>query len=979
MAGLLLLVISTAASGQGACCLPEAVCVPAVDEAECNGLGGVFLDGLDCADDPCAVGACCNDSFCNQADAWSCITAGRDFIGAGLDCVDDPCAIGVGACCFDGTCETIGETDCAAGGGIWLGSGANCTLAPCIEGACCAPGTCEDTIVFLCSLAGGTFIEGGLCADDGCDIPNDCPGDALFGQSPDGPEIFTAYVSELSSGFVRFENYVGVAGSIEGLRWFGLDLAFVDGDFEDCDEVDPTFLIAFHANNGGQPGEIVCSHKITATVTGTGIDYLGSELKRYDVELPSPCLLVAGWVSIAGLGDPSCWFLWVSGQDGDGLSWCDGCSSDQQDDDLSLCLLGTFGEILGACCNLSTGDCAEEVSIEDCIEIGFRFEPGDSCAQAVCTVETGACCFDDGAPCDVLVPADCIDAGGDWLGADSSCDDCPVFGACCFDQGECAIINGDDCIDEGYTFLGAGTACDECPDVPTCGDGTLFGLDPDGPSDFVAGTSEAESPFTRFQDFAGVTGPIESLTWWGVDLLPVPPNAWEECEEIDPTFEIRFYVDAGGVPGALVCSATVLATRTEVGLNYLGTPLLEYTAVLPEPCVMTSGWVSIVGLGDPTCWFLWMSAGLGGSYCDGCADAFPAEALAICLEGAPGGVFGACCNQVTGECADDVEITKCQGPDLRFEPDTACADLDPPCGVILGACCFDDGTCFLLEAADCMDDGQSWLGPNTTCAQCPCVVLCPGNSTPEGEGDCFDFYVDEFNGGCTSEAQATSPIAVGETVCATSGVFWNGKDDVPDFDWYEAEITESMMLEWTINASFPVQAWIIDAAGGCPGEVLQSLAQTTPCAPLPLSVFVTPGTYWLVVAPAGFSDEAGCPAPYYATLGPVTDTCPADVNSDGVVDVQDLTAVILAWGGPDPDTDINGDGIVDVQDLTAVIVDWGACPLQPATGGALDGRRRPGLAPGASSFDDPARSRVRAVRRTLMPAVTPRDSSRPSR
>jgi hypothetical protein len=54
--------------------------------------------------------------------------------------------------------------------------------------------------------------------------------------------------------------------------------------------------------------------------------------------------------------------------------------------------------------------------------------------------------------------------------------------------------------------------------------------------------------------------------------------------------------------------------------------------------------------------------------------------------------------------------------------------------------------------------------------------------------------------------------------------------------------------------------------------------------------------------------------------------CPADVNHDGAVDVDDLTTVILAWGGSDPEADITGDGVVDVDDLTSVILGWGGCP-----------------------------------------------------
>jgi hypothetical protein len=52
-----------------------------------------------------------------------------------------------------------------------------------------------------------------------------------------------------------------------------------------------------------------------------------------------------------------------------------------------------------------------------------------------------------------------------------------------------------------------------------------------------------------------------------------------------------------------------------------------------------------------------------------------------------------------------------------------------------------------------------------------------------------------------------------------------------------------------------------------------------------------------------------------------------DVNCDGVVNVEDLVAVILDWGpcpgGNDCPADQNGDGVVDVEDLVTVILGWG--------------------------------------------------------
>ncbi|MHC4911131.1 MAG: hypothetical protein ACYTF9_15600, partial [Planctomycetota bacterium] len=604
------------------------------------GFGGVFLDGLDCADAPCGVGACCTDLFCIQADAFNCVTSGRDFIGAGLDCIDDPCGAGIGACCLGGACETVPESTCLSSGGIWLGSGANCTLDPCVPGACCTPGDCQDAVIFQCNSIGGIFVEGNACADEGCEIEDACPGDSLDGLPPDGPDLFTAYTSEQAAGFIRYEDFSGVTGSIERLRWWGLDLVLAGGDPIECE--DPAFQVTFHADQAGQPGPPVCAYTLTATVLPTGILYQGAELNRYDVVLPEPCVLVNGWVSIVGVGDANCWFLWMSSTGGNDLHWCDGCSAEQQGEDLAVCLLGTFGDVFGACCNLSTGECADDVAIADCAGPGQRFELDGTCddLDPPCAIAAGACCFTDGTGCFVNTPRSCIDAGGAWLGPDTDCSLCAIFGACCLGD-DCVLLAEDDCLAAGYAWAGPGTECDNCPSVPTCSADSLFGQDPDGPNDFNAGTSEG--PFKRYEDFDGVLGPIDGLTWWGVDLFFNPDtNQFEECEDLDTEFTIEFHTDAGGQPGDLVCAATVTATRTEVGLNYLGTPLLEYTAALPVPCELANGWISIAGGGDPDCWFIWMSAGPGMSYCDGCSDQFPGDDLAVCLEGAVGGIFGAC-------------------------------------------------------------------------------------------------------------------------------------------------------------------------------------------------------------------------------------------------------------------------------------------------------------------------------------------------
>lgn len=62
-------------------------------------------------------------------------------------------------------------------------------------------------------------------------------------------------------------------------------------------------------------------------------------------------------------------------------------------------------------------------------------------------------------------------------------------------------------------------------------------------------------------------------------------------------------------------------------------------------------------------------------------------------------------------------------------------------------------------------------------------------------------------------------------------------------------------------------------------------------------------------------------------FGAPIEDCPADVNTDGVVDIDDLFQVLAEWGPCDAcPEDINDDGVVDIDDVFAVLADWGPCP-----------------------------------------------------
>ncbi len=80
----------------------------------------------------------------------------------------------------------------------------------------------------------------------------------------------------------------------------------------------------------------------------------------------------------------------------------------------------------------------------------------------------GACCYNDGT-CDDLTESDCTDAGGNWQGPDTTCDDDPnpCVGACCEGEEGTTCVNDstpDSCAADGGTFQDFGTTCAD-PDI----------------------------------------------------------------------------------------------------------------------------------------------------------------------------------------------------------------------------------------------------------------------------------------------------------------------------------------------------------------------------------------------------------------------------------------------------------------------------------------------------------------------------------
>jgi hypothetical protein len=56
------------------------------------------------------------------------------------------------------------------------------------------------------------------------------------------------------------------------------------------------------------------------------------------------------------------------------------------------------------------------------------------------------------------------------------------------------------------------------------------------------------------------------------------------------------------------------------------------------------------------------------------------------------------------------------------------------------------------------------------------------------------------------------------------------------------------------------------------------------------------------------------------------DLCPADIDDDGMVGVNDFLDLLAYWGAAGGPADIDGDGLVGVNDFLDLLAYWGPCP-----------------------------------------------------
>jgi hypothetical protein len=395
-----------------------------------------------------------------------------------------------------------------------------------------------------------------------------------------------------------------------------------------------------------------------------------------------------------------------------------------------------------------------------------------------------------------------------------------------------------------------------CVPPPECPPGSLFAqgpTDPNGSWNAYTSDNNPTFPFWYmvFDNFWGVTSYIEDLHFWG--LMLNYNYGWYDCQNENPmTFDIAFYQDAAGMPGAQVAAFPGMPiTGVNTGIYYSGFTLWYFSTTLSPAVALPAGWLSIQGVSSasPECSFLWLNSPYGdlNSYqFDGASYNPLSDDLAFCLTGS-GQLMGAACDPFTGNCVDNVPAGSCPPPCL-FYANTLCADIQPPCG--MGACCDPvTGECTQTTYANCTGN---WLA-GVLCDPNPCpppgdncetaIQVAVPSSTP-GTNIGSDYTCIGYGGDVFYMFELTECRQITISLCNSPDIYWDSimylmmgyENCCYTYIWYDDDSCTPGYYGTSVIQSKPLQAGIYYVAigdYGTDGDFVLDIIDEGPCAPPP--------------------------------------------------------------------------------------------------------------------------------------------------
>jgi hypothetical protein len=538
------------------------------------------------------------------------------------------------------------------------------------------------------------------------------------------------------------------------------------------------------------------------------------------------------------------------------------------------------------------------------------------------SVQTGACCAGVVAECigdlnndGVVNVADLLIMFDQW----GNCDDCPAdlngdgvvnvadllilfnnWGSCP-DSGACSIVTAGECESLNGFFLGAQTTCDQCPEPMQCPSGAVIENEPCGshtndgcamdPPTFgqplscgnnVCGTLHAVGGVRDTDTFRLTVTEDTRINWmvvahFAVDVrlqtLACPPIVVAAASGMQP------HVEACVPPGDYVLFVrpvqdSGLSCGSEFEL-YVGSVSCESCTVPTGACCIPDG--SCQNMAALQCLQADSDAAYmgDGSSCGVIECPFnppPGACEDRCGEiGVPDGagdfcdcddichLFGTCCHDVCDDCPD---LPGCDPTSICDFATGDCCQPNPTPG------CDSPSCCSLVCACDpfcCEVEWDVFCSLEGPCSAAELCAAC-GGSACDTTVDCIN-NENEPCGSALNDGCAANPdnppfgsIECGQTIC---GNLW-ADNNARDTDWFLLDLTDAedaVEVTWSVTAEEPVLLFIVTAE--CPTEVL--VGPFSGCQGA-LTTCLDPGQYIMFVAPTVFNDHP-CPGfSYEATL-----------------------------------------------------------------------------------------------------------------
>lgn len=771
------------------------------------------------------------------------------------------------------------------------------------------------------SAMGGVGVVCQLLGGGGCQAPDQ------MGHGEDGI-IGTTSDANPGAGFAAADNFTpSASGSVTEVCWWGFYNDFTPPG-EDCspgpgDDFSITYYLDVPAYPGSVPGTVVAGpFSVTPTVAATGNMVGSTPLAEYEYTATHPAVNLAigrcYWIQIQNnTAEGNCFWLWETAPPGDGRS-----AQDVDDDgifdpigeandydqafclniettDTGLCIPETCGEGAGACdtpngspgcddeacCNVVCNDdgfCCDVEWDSSCVNLAYG-QPDvldGLCEAPTCGAPGAGDCFEANGSvfCENLCAGDpCTGCCELVCGLDEYCCDTDWDGICAgeaMDLCGCTPIDvppNNECIDAIPITIGVTAVSSQCatvggPDHASCNDGFAAGLGPD-------------VWFTFTSNFDGVLS-IEPTLNEGIEWeTQLAMYEGSDCAALsDPPLACATTPGGDGV----LSPPTILIAPVVNGMDYIirlggtvdaatGTGALTL-AVVPEVCA------------------------------DGIGDCYTAH-------GGPGCDITTCCVSVCSQDPDCCDI----------EWDQNCADLSL-------------ASCDPIACGDIDTSAATFEEPE------PCSS--------------------DVNGGCNATPEAFTDI--GNSV-VIHGTAW-ADGGTRDTDWYllpdaaDADVDGDGLVDiyYNVQAELPISSFlIVDTLSDCvdlptPGttgyaqsciQVQEGFAQVTLDPASRYIIFAGTGTNtggpifegypcggdfgndYLLCVQVVDDDAAADPS-----CPPGSGGCAEDLNGDNEVGIEDLLALLAAWGtDPGGPPDFNGDNEVGIEDLLQLLAAWGPC------------------------------------------------------